>query len=183
MRLLLLPLLALLCLHTSGLAQESSQPTSVEKSQWGIQLGLLELNVYNEAKLSESVVLRSELSARASYNSLNGIGISPTLTVSPRWYYNLKKRAAKDKVTAHNSANFLALELSHYFYHENFQDFSFEENQYSSVMAKWGIRRSINDHFHYEIGLGLGALMYHNDLKPKRLEFTQDIDLRFGYKF
>ncbi|MBN2637676.1 MAG: hypothetical protein JXR65_01160 [Bacteroidales bacterium] len=94
----------------SGFAQTASG----EKSVFGIQTGFFGIWGYNEARLSNTVVLRSEAGLDAgiwggSYYSKTGIAFIPTFNIGSRWYYNLKKRAEKGKRTDGNSGNFLSL--------------------------------------------------------------------------
>ena len=91
-----------------------AQDTSVENSTFGIQTGFLGVWVHNEVKLSNKIALRTEFGLEGQIykigrteneNSANYI-LAPVLTLEPRWYYNLNKRATKSKNTIGNSGNF-----------------------------------------------------------------------------
>ncbi len=77
-----------------------SQTVSVENSTFGIQTGFLGIWAHNEAKLSNQIVLRSELGFDSgiwggSYYDKTGYVFAPVITLEPRWYYNLNKRVKK----------------------------------------------------------------------------------------
>lgn len=73
---------------------------SVEKSNFGIQTGLIGLWGFNEYKLSNPISLRSEIGVQLGFSTgydKTYTTIFPSLSIEPRWYYNLNKRLRKGK--------------------------------------------------------------------------------------
>ena len=96
------------------LIKVQAQEASSERSIWGIQLGIYPLSIYNEAKITNNIALRSELwMGYASSSSIYSSHweILPYIQVEPRWYYNLQRRADKAKQTTINSGYYLSLQL------------------------------------------------------------------------
>ncbi|NRD19699.1 hypothetical protein HNV08_06535 [Winogradskyella eckloniae] len=155
-------IIALIC--TTSFLMSSAQNTSVEKSIYGIQTGLLGVWAHNELKLTNAIALRSEIGfdAGAFSESFNEdteflFVLIPALTIEPRWYYNLNKRESKSYRTDGNSGNFIAIKTTYHIdmvigsvpNHLNFiSDIS--------IVPTWGIRRNLGQHFNYEAGLGIG---------------------------
>ena len=177
------PLLAILFLFS--LAVQSQNKISVEKSIYGIQTGTLGFWFYNEAKLTNTIALRSEIGLDGGFIAGSNIGfvyvLAPTVTSEPRFYYNLKKRSKKGKSILKNSANFLALK---FLYVPDLFVISNTRGSVTnslSIIPKWGIKRTIGKHFTYELGLGIG---YYIDLDDSRFnDTTADLHLRIGYTF
>lgn len=170
----------------------SAQDASVEKSVFGVQLGLVGLWVHNEVKLSNSIVLRSELGIELGYydntiTNTNGILIAPSLVLEPRWYYNLNKRQAKSKRIDGNSGNFIALKTT---YHPDLLVYGSNDNvnliSDLSIVPTWGIRRNIGKHFNYEAAFGIGYL---HTFDKQDVYIVNDSDVavnlhaRIGYRF
>lgn len=89
-----------------------AQDASVEKSIFGIQTGLVGVWAHHEAKLNNSIALRSEIGLDAGFS--RGIFseqllfiMAPTITLEPRWYYNLERRAGKNKRIDGNRGNLI----------------------------------------------------------------------------
>lgn len=85
-----------------------AQNISVEKSTSDVQIGILGLYGYNEAKLTNTISLRSELGFDFGYwkgivYPKAGFLLVPTITAEPRLYYNLSRRVKKSKSIAGNS--------------------------------------------------------------------------------
>ncbi|MCF6213517.1 MAG: hypothetical protein L3J45_05780 [Flavobacteriaceae bacterium] len=164
---------------------QSQNKISVEKSIYGIQTGTLGFWFYNEAKLTNTIALRSEIGLDGGFIAGSSVGfiyvLAPTITAEPRFYYNLKKRSKKGKSILKNSANFLALE---FFYVPDLFVISNTRGSVTnslSIIPKWGIKRTIGKHFTYELGLGIG---YYIDLDDSRFNDTAaDLHLRIGYTF
>jgi len=144
---------------------------SVEKSVFGIQIGLIGVWVHNELKVSNQLALRSEI----GLGGVNSTNIVPILALEPRWYYNLNERAAKGKRIDGNSGNYFSLRAS---YHFRTISEAEENDLYQSFIAPtWGIRRNISTHFNYEMGAGFG-------LGTQKDIITEVyVNLRIGYRF
>jgi len=171
----------------------SAQQSSVEKSIFTFQTGLLGVWASNELRLSDEITLRSEIGLDTEIfdndiSETSGFFMAPTLNIEPRWYYNIKKREAKGKTTANNSANFLTLSFR---YHPDWFVISNNDNIYVqeqlAIIPKWGIRRTIgNSGFNYEAGIGLGYRFYflkQYGYSKNDSEATLDLHLRIGYTF
>ena len=139
-----------------------SQNESVEQSTFGIQTGLLGIWIHNESKLSNQFALRSEIGLDtgiygSDVNDINGFLLAPTITLEPRWYYNLNKRESKSRRTDGNSGNFISIKTT---YHPDWFVISNEDNinfiSDISIVPTWGIRRNVGNHFTYETGIGIG---------------------------
>lgn len=165
----------------------------MENSIYGIQAGFLGIWVHNETKLSNSIALRSEIGFDAGFSgvayfdaSANGHNIyiyTPVITLEPRWYYNLDNRLEKGRSIANNSGNFVGLKVSFnpdWFVISN-SDGAYVPNQIN-IIPKWGIKRTVGEHFTYEAGIGFG---YHDNLDRTGEDehLALDLHLRLGYTF
>jgi len=134
--------------------------------------------------------LKSEFGLRGSLlidNSKTDFLLQPQIVLQPRWYYNLKKRAAKGKNINKNSGNFISLYNS---YNSNwFSVLNEDENRYVSESISsnlfWGLKRSYGQHFHLELGAGFG---YYKELNlPTGLKDDSGLnialDFKLGYQF
>ncbi|WP_031427030.1 hypothetical protein [Flavimarina sp. Hel_I_48] len=171
---------------------DHAQNVSVEQSIYGIQTGILGIWVHNESRLADQIALRSEVGFDAglwggSFYDKTGYAATPVLTLSPRWYYNLKRRAEKSKRTNGNSANFLALKTSFrpdWFVISNYDNVSYVSD--FSIVPTWGIRRNIGAHFNYEAGLGVGYIYYFAKAAgydENESAGVVNLHLRIGYRF
>lgn len=186
---------AFLALALCGLALVAkSQNTSVENSTFGIQTGVLGVWVYNEAKLSNTIALRTELGfdfgiwETTYYDDYDSpFLLTPVIVLEPRFYYNLKKRAENSKRTDGNSGNFIALKTS---YHpDSFVLFNTDDAPVVSdfaIIPTWGIRRNIGEHFNFEAGLGVGlshTFAERAGYSEDKTEMELNMHLRIGYRF
>ena len=169
-----------------------SQNAGVEKSTFGIQTGFLGIWIHNESRLSNEFALRSELGLDTGiygndFNDINGFLLAPTLTLEPRWYYNLEKRESKSRRTDGNSGNFISIKTT---YHPDWFVISNEDNinfiSDISIVPTWGIRRNFGMHFTFETGIGIGYVHY---FKEKNVilfgenDVAVNLHLRIGYRF
>jgi len=176
---------------SQNLTEQIQQP-SVEKSIFGIQTGVAGLWVYNELELSNQIALRTEIGFDAYDNDdfypNAGFLFTTVITLEPRWYYNLDKRARKSKRIDNNSGNFFSLKTS---FHSDdlLLDFGDDKNAQIvdnlSIIPTWGIRRNLGKHFNYETGIGVGYIHYFS----KNVGFTKDkgeaainLHVRIGYQ-
>ncbi|MDN3596569.1 hypothetical protein [Zunongwangia endophytica] len=172
-----------------GSSIANAQKSSVEESLFGVQTGFLGIWGYNELRLADQLTLRSEIGFNAgiwggsSYSNTFNYIFTPTITIEPRWYYNLKKRADKGRRTWNNGANFLSLETS---LHPDLFTISNHDNvavtNTIAFIPKWGIKRNIGQHFGFEIAVG--PLGYRINLDDTRNSgTTATLDLKIGYNF
>ncbi len=157
-----------------GISQHTKE-ASVEKSVFGIQIGLLGVWVHNELKLSNLIALRSEIGV----GGVNTSHIEPLITLEPRWYYNLNKRADKGRRIDGNSGNYISLRASYRFF--DISEVENNDQDYLLLTPTLGIRRNIGKHFNYEAGLGLG-LAFRNE-NGREIGYSSIFDLKIGYRF
>jgi hypothetical protein len=173
-------------------SQNTNIDASVEKSIFGIQTGIFGIWAHNETKLSNKIVLRTELGFDSEIRSNNyykgaSFFMTPVIILEPRFYYNLNKRVEKSRRIDGNSGNFISLKTS---YHPDWFAISNSDdvNLFSSISITptWGIRRNIGKHFNYEAGVGVGYTYKFTE----RAGFSQnnsllrvDLNLRIGYWF
>jgi hypothetical protein len=142
---------------------------SVVKSQFKINV-LLPGFVY-EHGLSDKNTLYSELSSGIGYSN-NAFGSAwyfyPYINEQFRHYYNLEKRASKEKRTAHNSGNFVAVNGIY-----NFESISTNESVSSSnasftIAPVWGFQRTYKGNFNLGLNMGVGYNFgkYDNEFVP-----------------
>lgn len=169
----------------------TAQTASVEKSTFGIQTGFLGIWVHNEAKLSNQIALRTELGLDtgifSGYSRDTGFLLVPTITLEPRWYYNLNKRVKKSRRIDGNSGNFISIKST---YHSDLFVISNEDNinfiTDISIVPTWGIRRNVGKHFTYETGIGIGYIHYFKDENvylDNEADVAVNLHLRVGYRF
>jgi len=153
---------------------QNTQEVSVEKSVFGVQVGLIGIWVHNELKLSSKVALRSEFGV----SGINTTSISPQVSLEPRFYYNLERRASKNKRIDGNSGNYISLRASYSFHDESelTQGGVFQ----TILVPSYGIRRNLGKHFNYEVGGGLGL---GSDNSIEDLNTAIFVNLRLGYRF
>jgi len=168
------------------------QEISVEKVINEIQTGFLGIWGHNESKLTNEISLRSEIGFDSeifggSFYSKTGIVLVPVITLEPRWYYNLKKRDSKSKNIKNNSGNYIALKTSYYpdwFVISNYDNLSLISQIY--IIPRWGIRRTIGNHFNFETGVGLAyryVFAKSAGYTDNESEILFNINLRIGYTF
>ena len=173
-------------------AQSNTSNTSVEQSVFGVQTGFLGIWAHNEARLINSIALRSELGLDTGifgsdvYN-VNGFIMGAAITLEPRWYYNLKRRVLKSKRIDGNSGNFISIKTT---YHPDWFSISNESNvkliSDLSIIPTYGIRRNIGRHFNYEAGFGIGYIHYNQDenvILVNESDVAVNLHLRIGYRF
>ena len=178
-------IILILLIANVSFSQEKSK-ISVEKSICGIQTGFLGAWVHNESRLSNEVSLRFEIGLDFGF-SQNGFGQTsvfiPSIRLEPRWYYNLEKRAKKGRKIFNNSGNFLALNMTYnpdWFYISNKDNLNIISTL--AFVPKWGIKRTIGNHFTYEAGIGVGAFIVLNGYDVDN-QVAVDLHLRAGYTF
>ena len=183
----------LLTLFLCGLTLTvKSQTASVEKSTYGIQTGFLGIWGHNEARLANSIALRTEIGFDSGiwggdFYDKTGFLLTPVINLEPRFYYNLDKRIEKSRRIDGNSGNFISLKAS---YHPDWFVISNYDNvnviSDISIVPTWGIRRNLGKHFNYETGIGIGY-RYIFAKKAGYLENESDVAvnlvLRLGYRF
>lgn len=181
----------------------AQNPEGLEKSLFGVQTGFLGIWVHNESKVAEKLILRSEIGLDAgfggggSYNQFyqvigvtEGLVLVPSVTLEPRYHYNILSRASRSKNTEKNSSSFIALRVKYFpdwFAIGQDDETSITTSQISFI-PKWGLKRTIGSHITYEMGIGAGYFTnidFTNSLISSFDEngFMLDLHLRVGYTF
>ena len=148
-----------LFLFLSSFLQAQNSP-SVEKHQFKINV-LLPGVVYEHGLNSKNTIY-SKLSSGYAYRG-GDFGSSwtfyPYLQGQFRQYYNLEKRASKNKVTSYNSGGFVAMTVQYNFKSITTNDSSFFSNTSNSSVILgpvWGFQRTYKYKFNLDLNLGAG---------------------------
>lgn len=159
-------------LFAGSITAQTSQDTltpSVEKSVKGIQIGESGLVLNYEIRLADQFTLRTEAGYTLIFffgddnpvfneDKNSSVAAVPTFTVEPRWYYNLNRRVRKGKDITRNRANYFSL-FANYSGGWGAAKFSInidEVPDFIIVSPMWGMRRTLGQHFNYELGAGVG---------------------------
>lgn len=172
----------------SNAQTSTSHTATVEKSVTGAQIGLFGLDIYNEAKLTDKIALRSEASLfpaiwGGDMYAKTGFAFYPALTLQPKYYYNIAKRAENGKNTKNNSANYFGLQVRYipnWFVISNDKNLSLT-NQLNFIPT-FGIRRNFAENFNYEFKTGFGygtTIGYDKNVSGAVL----DLSIKIGYDF
>lgn len=125
-----------------------------------------------EQKISGQMTLNLGIGGGIGFTA-EKVFITPAFLTEPRFYYNIKKRHQAGKFN-NNSADFLCLTSGLYFgsiFYKNKEISAF-------IIPGWGLRRSLSNHFMFEMMLGSGIL-----LDNKNVSFLPGINFRLGYIF
>lgn len=180
----------MMCLFISKV---DAQEATVEKSLWGVQVGVHPLAFYNETKLLKKITLRSELGfgfGWSGYGNATEWAAIPVIAIEPRFYYNLQKRMEKGRRTNGNSGNFVSLHLG---YVPDFKITSHENvivHPAVTILPMWGLKRNIGKYFNFETAYGIGynwtfkEYTIYNGEKIDNIEkgLTLGFRLAFGFK-
>ena len=168
-------------------AQTESGQT-VEKSVTGAQIGLFGLDLYNESRLADKFALRSELSLfpaiwGGDMYPKTGFAFYPGITLQPKYYYNIAKRAENGKNIKNNSANYFGLQVRYvpnWFVISNYDDI--QNNSSLNFIPTYGFRRNFAENFNYEFrgGLGYGTTL---GLDKNTSGLSLDLSFKIGYDF
>ena len=183
--------ITLACVQFQSFAkEEASTEASVEQSLWSLQGTLFGLWITNEAKLSDEVVLRSELGLTGGYTQTYATDYSylymliPEIEIEPRWYHSIKRRAEKGRNIDNNSADYVSLKGT--FQPDWFtigNDHKEDVISALSLAANAGMRREIWDDFTFELAAGAGVAYDLKDMKADDLFFFPDFHFTLGYCF
>jgi len=131
--------------------------------RFSVKAGLIGVWVGYEKAFSDHFTLNSEIGyeggffwGRSQDDDFNYIA-SLSLSVEPRYYYNVARRIRKDKKTRNNSANFISAEIYAY------PDWLTSSNAKNvnvvktfGIVPKYGLNRSISEHLNFEFAIGVG---------------------------
>ncbi len=158
----------------------NAQNDKVENTH-SVKATFIGLSYAYEQSISQKSTVNFELMLAGGFGS-NIIAddywlIAPVLRVEPRYYYNYPKRIAKGKKTINNAANYLSLSADYQF------GTSIGKNAHAlrsiSIIPKWGLKRTIGNHFIFEFAAGIGA--YTSEIETWKPILA--VDLKFGYTF
>jgi hypothetical protein len=166
----------------------NTQNSNVEKNITGIQIGLFGLDFYNETKIAKKITLRAEASLfpaiwGGDMYAKTGFAFYPALTLQPKYYYNISKRAENGKNTKNNSANYFGLQVRYipdWFVISNTKNLRLS-NQIN-IIPTYGFRRNFAENFNYEFKAGLGyGTTFGNDFNSSGAVI--DLSIKVGYDF
>ncbi len=198
-------ILGIIVFCSNGLFSKlNAQESALEQSIFGIETGILGLWAYNETRISDQVVLRSEVGLSSKIvlrmvdetNWLCSLFFTcyrfelifvPVLSVEPRFYYNIDKRREQNKKTIGNSANFIAFKARYYPNFFTISNFPIETVSSFTTTTSWGLRRAIGiSKFHYETALGFSYNYYLSNsqsINHQKNYFLPYFNFRLGYRF
>ncbi len=136
---------------------------NVEKSVTGVQFGLFGLELYNESRIGEKLALRSQLALNpiafwgGDFYRKSGYAIAPSISLQPKYYYNINKRSAKGKNIKNNGANYISIQTLYFpkwFAISNYDNVTVANQIY--FIPTFGIRRNFGGNFNYEFKVGYG---------------------------
>lgn len=175
-------LLSVLIFQTSQ-AQDS---VSVEKSLIGGQIGYLGVWANYENKLSNRITFKTEVGLDNGYlvESLlwSGRAFHPIISIEPRYYYNLGRRAESTKKTEGNTGNFWALQTRYNLPWVIDKKAGTNSKEAIIITPKYGIRRTLGNHFNLETTLGFGYGYGFNTRLPGGF-FSIEAAVRLGFHF
>jgi len=159
----------------------------VQKSVTGLQIGFFGLDAYNELRVSDEIALRTQFSLNPSiwggdmYSKTN-FAFTPSISLAPKYYYNLAKRNEKGKNTTNNSANYISLKIEYFpdwFVISSTKDLMVNDAIY--FVPNYGFRRNFAENFNYEfrVGVGIGKILKSN----YTTQVTPELSFKIGYDF
>lgn len=182
MKKIIILLLSFTLIQTSK-AQDS---VSVEKSLIGGQLGYLGSWANYEAKLSKRITFKTEVGLDNGYlvESLiwSGRAFHPIVSIEPRYYYNLGRRAESSKKVKDNTGNFWALQTRYNLPWKIDEKAGTNSKEAIIITPKYGIRRTLGNHFNLETTLGFGYGYGFNTNLPGSF-FSIEAAVRLGFHF
>ena len=151
----------LLSLAATLSGQVPSEHATVTR-QLGVQLGYLGTWAYGELPFGNQLVARLEAGVdlrirEGNWTNPTTFRFMPVVTVGPRYYYNLVRRARRGQDTYGNAANYVALPVS---LESGWVVLSLPEGATAdravTILPTWGMRHSIHRRYSVEAGLGVG---------------------------
>jgi hypothetical protein len=143
-------LILLVVLVTNLKAQEK---TSVEKNIF--KINILTPGITYELGIGKKTTLNSDLNIAVVYYQNSGLKVFPYIQEQFRYYYNLEKRVGKNKNTANNSANFMAISASYYF--ESIGELKYLHRYDGITIAPvWGLQRTYKSNLNINLNAGIG---------------------------
>lgn len=146
------------------------------------------LGLSYEKKISQQITIYSMLGlvyygkGATTYITIFGpseyYAITPQITVQPRFYYNLDKRAASDKNVDNNSANYVGFAAR--FFHQSF--FLSNSDRFSrgpavlDLMLSYGLQRSFFNRMNFDLAIQPGI-----EISQGQADFFVGLNLQLGF--
>ncbi len=146
-----------------------------------LDLGLQGIGAAYEPRLSKSLVSELSLGFGGGYNigegSVDIYVIKPAMyfSVTPKLYYNIKKRIEKGKPTANNSGNYFGARLK--FNTPLYRKSGIIRNSVLSNIH-WGLQRSVGERWSFNSHIGAG---YAHDIDHGFGTIYPALDVKFSY--
>ena len=163
-------------------AKAQNEQTLVDR--FSVKAGLIGVWIGYEKAFSDHFTLNSEIGYEGGFfggssheNNFNYIS-SMSLSVEPRYYYNVARRIRKGKRVRNNSANFISAEI------QAFPDWLTSTNANDvnvvktfGIVPKYGLNRSLSEHLNFEFAIGIGYALGEDSYS----DVTGALDLRFSF--
>ncbi len=112
-----------------------------------------------EWSVADEVTINAQIDMRVYIGdddfAIDNFVFSPRLTIEPRYYYNLKKRAEQGKSIQLNSANYVSLDMS-FELDAGFGGIRDWPQNTLRILPTWGLRRELAEHFTIDFGVYAG---------------------------
>ena len=162
---------------------QTPKPETKLKSLTKLDLGLQGIGLTFEPRLSNTVTTDLSLGFGGGYNiseeSINYQVFKPALyfSVTPKYFYNLKKRINNGKTIQYNSGNYIGVRLKY-----NMPLYKKSDIIRNSILTNihWGIQRVIGNHWTINSHIGVG---YAQDIDYDFGTIYPAIDFKFSYIF
>ena len=169
-----------------------AQESTLGKNITGVQVGLFEFDVYNEARIADKISLRAEIALFPAiwggdlYDTKSGFALYPAFTLVPKYYYNVNRRVEKGKNTKNNAANYLGLQIRYLpgWVMSNHKDMGLPSQ--INFIPTYGLRRNFLKKFNYEFKVGLGYGFGRAELFGMDMNVSSpvaDLSFKVGYDF
>ncbi len=187
--------------------QSTEKPRGKVAPVTGIEFGILGTDLYHEQYIDREWALRYQIgliNETIGYRSKEepnfAFSLMPSVSVSPKWYYNIGKRGLNGKNVKNNAANFVLFNFGYatnrirvsnlkekimqdpYFPNQTYLQDAYKKLDLIYLTPSWGLRRSFCKNYTYEFKIGAGAGIFMKKDETK-LSPTFDITFKIGYVF
>lgn len=151
-------------------------------SDHSIGINLLGVEYSYEQSLGKAFTLNSSAGLGSNLIFSSGskpyFDIAPYITIAPRYYYNINKRASRGQNVFKNSANYLTVKAT-YIFQPIAQTIDIDYRSRFGVAPAWGIKRVYNQKWVLDFNLGLNLLFD----KGHKSDIAPAANIKFGYIF
>lgn len=170
-------------LHTSF--AQNNKPAASVSNLAKFDIGLQGLGLSYEQKLANKFSIDLAAGAGGAYDisevSLNyNIDFSQPafyFSITPKYFYNIEKRASKGKSTLLNSGNYIGLRLKYVTPNDTESDAT---RNSILVNVHWGVQAALGNHFLFNAHAGIG---YGEDIDYHFGTIYPALDFKFAYVF